>query len=157
MTGESDPETIGHARRGLFELYRRQGRRVWVQGSGHSMRPLIPPGGWLLVEFGAVPDGVGEIIVFAHQGMLVAHRVVVYDGAALNMTVTTKGDSQLSFDPPLPVGDVIGVVRAVRRAPHSRVYTIACSGAVALLAGWLSRTSARAAGRLRIFVLGHGR
>ena len=147
MTAESDPETIEHARRGLFELYRRQGRRVWVQGSGRSMRPLIPPGSWLLVDFGAVPERVGEVVVFAHRANVVAHRVVVSEGTALDMMLTTKGDSQLSFDPPLPVSDVIGVVRAVRRAPHSRVYAIGCTGPVALLAGWLSRTSARAAGR----------
>jgi hypothetical protein len=150
VTAEPTPVSIEHARLGLFELYRRQGKQVWVQASGESMRPLISPGAWLLVDFGVAPTRVGEIVIFARQTTVVAHRVVVDTRGSSGRTLTTKGDPQLHFDPPLAAGDVIGVVRAVRRGPRARIHTLGCSGFTAELAGRLSGLSGRVAGRLRI-------
>lgn len=119
------------ARQGLLAIYAREGRREWIGARGHSMRPLIGPSAWMLVEFGPPRVTVGEIVLFRSGAQLVAHRVV---GRHRDGRLITKGDSRLIFDPPVRADDIVGVVRAVRRRPGTNGNTTACTGTVALVA-----------------------
>lgn len=137
MSGEAQ------ARLGLFTVYRAQGRRVWVQAGGTSMRPLIRAGDWLEMQFGAQPQRPGAVILLARGTLFIAHRVIRLDGDVLYL----KGDAELRFDPPVDRDDVFGVVLR-RRRDGRRARTAACSGLSSLLAAGVSTAVGRLAGRL---------
>ena len=67
---------LHQARRSTFEEYRRRRISTWIGPRGTSMRPLIGPGTWMQVEFGAAEISVGDMILFPLGDILVAHRVV---------------------------------------------------------------------------------
>ncbi len=123
------------ARRGLFEVYRREHRNVWIQASGASMRPLIPPGEWMLVAFGEQPKRAGEIVLFDNGMQVVAHRVVAKQGGGL---LVTKGDASRSFDRPLSPETALGIVRARRRSETVVARRTGCTGGSAFLIAKLS-------------------
>ncbi len=123
---EPGPTMLAAARRGLFQLYREQNATVWIEATGVSMLPSIRSGMWLLVEFGPPELAVGEIALFARGDTIVAHRIVRrHRGGDV---VVCKGDARLEFDRPVPVGDVLGVVRGVRRSRDGATETAGCSG-----------------------------
>jgi Peptidase S24-like len=129
-------ELLGTARRGLFELYRLQRTCAWVEATGTSMLPSIETGTRLLVEFGAPEPLVGEIAVFPLRDKIVVHRVVRRRPG----TLICKGDARLEFDPPVPLGSVLGTVRALRRpGQEDDGDTELCSGPRAVA---LARSSA---------------
>ncbi len=93
-------------------------------GSPHaatSIRSLIPPGARLLVAFGALPAGVGEIIVFAQGERLIAHRVVAWRRSG----PIAKGDAEAFCDAPLEREHILGVVRALGATPTRRPAALA--------------------------------
>ena len=69
-----DPRDL--ARLAMLETWRRDGAEAWIEATGGSMLPLIHPGDRLLVGFGAHPAVQGDVILFRHGGLVVAHRVV---------------------------------------------------------------------------------
>jgi hypothetical protein len=111
------------------------------------MRPLIPPGTWMLVEFGARPEGTGEVVVLRAGDEIVAHRVVATSRREARIVLVTKGDAEPYCDAPVPLEDVIGVVRALRRAPGGRLTTLGCAGRSARMLGRISGWSGRSARR----------
>jgi hypothetical protein len=132
-----------HARRAAFEDYRQQGAHVWIGPRGTSMRPLIGPETKLLVEFGSVAAEIGDIIVFPLGDILVAHRLVARRQRQGADVLLAKGDAEPYFDPPVQPGDLLGVVRALRRRGAVPATNLGC-------AGWSARLIARisyAAGR----------
>jgi hypothetical protein len=137
---------LPHARRATFEVYRRQGDSVWVQAQGGSMRPWIEPGSWMLVEFGAIPAGVGELVLFPQGERIVAHRVVARRNRPGGALLLTKGDAEPYCDAPLVPAEILGVVRALRHRPNVRATRAGCRGfsarAVARLSWWSSRGAA---------------
>jgi phage repressor protein C with HTH and peptisase S24 domain len=89
----------------------RSGGRERLTLRGDSMAPTFTAGDVLEV---APLDGAprpGEVVVAAHGGVLVAHRVLRVDGSA----VWLRGDAARAADPPLPIGAVIGRVVGSRR------------------------------------------
>jgi hypothetical protein len=136
------------ARRALFEDDRRRRASRWIEARGASMRPLIAPGTWMLVDFGARPSGNGEIVLLGLGDVIVAHRVVATVRDATGTFVVTKGDAEPYCDAPASVEDVIGVVRALRRAPEGRATTLGCAGPsarmIAHISGWSGRSVRRA-------------
>jgi hypothetical protein len=132
---------LPQARRAVFELYRRQAARVWIEAQGASMRPLIGPGTWMQVAFGAQPRGVGEIVLFARGDRLVAHRVVAWARPPDRGLLLAKGDAEAYADPPLRSRDVMGVVRALRQGPEEPVSSVGCTGRLAFAVAQLSRWS----------------
>jgi hypothetical protein len=134
------PEAV----RATFEIYRRAGDQAWVVAHGDSMRPLIPPGARLLVEFGALPAGVGEIIVFAQGERLIAHRVVAWRWSS----PIAKGDAEAFCDAPLDHENILGVVRALRRGPREPASSLGCTGrfarVIARVSWWCGRSAALA-------------
>lgn len=135
------------ARRALFTIYRQQAASAWVEAHGQSMQPLIRPGDWMLVEFGALPTAVGEIVLFSRGDMLVAHRVVAYHHRMAS--VVAKGDAEPYCDPPLGAADMLGVVRALRHGPHSSPSDAGCRGPSARAIARVSRWSGRGAALAR--------
>ena len=123
------------ARRAAFEDYRRQGARVWIGPRGTSMRPLIGAQTKLLVEFGAAAE-IGDIIVFPLGDILVAHRLVARRQRQGVEILIAKGDAEPYFDPPIQLGDLLGVVRARRRNGTAPAASLGC-------AGWTARVIAR--------------
>jgi hypothetical protein len=103
------------ARRAVFEEYRRQGSSIWLRPRGASMRPLIDSETLLLVEFGATAAEPGDIILFPRGDILVAHRLVARQPRQGVEMLIAKGDAEPYFDPPVRPGDLLGVVRALRR------------------------------------------
>ena len=132
----SDPDEIylPAAQRGLLKAYRRQGRSAWIQATGRSMWPLLAPGDWLLVDFGREPRRTGDVVLFDDGGRIVAHRVVAL--RPQRAQILTKGDGSLGFDRPRATADVLGVIRARRRAGRSHSQSAGCTGI-------LARTAAR--------------
>ena len=143
------------ARRALFEDDRRRGAARWVEARGGSMRPLIGPGTWMLVDFASRPGAEGEIVLLPLGDEIVAHRVVGKVGRDTGTFVVTKGDAEPYCDAAVAAEDVIGVVRALRRGRRGRVTTLGCAGvparAIARISLWSAR-SARRAPRLGAFL-----
>jgi hypothetical protein len=137
------------ARRALFEDDRRHGASRWIEARGVSMRPLIAPGTWMLVDFGTRPGGTGEIALLRLGDVIVAHRVVATIRRETGTFLVTKGDAEPYCDAPVSVEDVIGVVRALRRAPGGRATTLGCAGRPARMIGRISGWSGRSAMRAR--------
>lgn len=128
------------ARRALFETYRQQMASVWIEARGSSMRPLIDPGAWMLVEFGALPVDLGEIILFSHDERLIAHRVVAQRQDQDTSCLIAKGDAEPYCDAPVRCADVLGVVRALRYGPGGYPTRVGCVGrftrAIARISRW---------------------
>ena len=137
-----DPRVV--ARAGLLESYRSDGRTTWLEATGRSMEPLIPAGSQLLVEFGAISERVGDIILFRRASGAVAHRVVGRRRIGDRQLLVAKGDGEALADPPFPPDDVLGVVREVR-LPDGRSGGIAISRRRGAALGRISWTSARVA------------
>jgi hypothetical protein len=138
-------ELLPLARRALFEEDRRRGASRWIEARGASMRPLIAPGTWMLVDFGARPADTGEIVVLPVGDVIVAHRVVGTIRRERRTFLMTKGDAEPYCDAPVPLEDVIGVVRALRRARGARPTTLGCAGRPARMIGRISGWSGRSA------------
>jgi len=125
------------ARRVAFEDYRRQGACVWIKPRGTSMRPLIGAKTKLLVEFGAA-GAIGDIVVFPLGDILVAHRLVARRQRQGIEVLHTKGDAEPYFDPPIQPGDLLGVVRTLRRSAARPATSLGCTG---WAARWIARIS----------------
>jgi hypothetical protein len=107
------------------------------------MLPVIAPGSWLAVDFGAAPR-VGDVTLVPEGGRLVAHRVVRVSEGML----VTKGDAEGYADAPVSAADAIGVVRTIRRRGTPRATTRGLAGprarALAGVSGFGGRCAARA-------------
>lgn len=138
-----------HARRLTFEDYRRRHITAWIGPRGTSMRPLIGADTWLHVEFGATGIAIGDIILFPLGDMLVAHRVVAQRQRHAQIIVIPKGDAEPFCDARVPIDNVIGVVRALRRGRDGAISSFGCVGAPARLIARVSRLHGRAANGTR--------
>lgn len=136
---------------GLYRSYGRTGRRVWLETRGTSMHPLAGPGGRMLVEFGATPSRVGEVVLFERRETIVAHRIVGRRRRDGDEQLIVKGDAEAYFDPPIGREDVLGVVRGLRRGAAGPVRRRGLDGrssrVIAQVSRWTGR-GARAARRL---------
>ncbi len=132
------------ARRAAFEDYRRQGASVWIEPRGTSMRPLIGAQTKLLVEFGAASE-IGDIIVFPLGNILVAHRLVARRQRQGVAVLLAKGDAEPYFDPPVQPGELLGVVRALRRSGAVAATGLGCRGWTARLIARISYAAGRSA------------
>lgn len=142
---EPEPTPIGPARRALFERYRDRRETAWVQATGWSMTPLIDPGDWLQVEFGAGGARPGSIVLFTVGDDVVSHRVLWRRAGRL----VTKGDGTTWLDRPVATSQLLGVVRAARRGPDGEPDSSGCRGPRAAAVTLLSAVTAAAAGMTR--------
>jgi len=158
--GETE-HTRAAARRALFELYRERGDCVWVEATGSSMLPFIRDGFWLLVDFGLREARLGEIAVFPCGDRIVGHRVVRGSQSHGVGVLATKGDARLEFDPPVPAGELLGVVRGLRRTRDGATAAGACRGpgalSLALISAGIGHAANAAGPRARRLLRGGAR
>jgi hypothetical protein len=92
------------------------GRLGTVRVLGDSMRPTVPPGSLLCVEFDPKGLGRGDLVLFRQADYLAVHRLVGYaardDGRPV---LRTRGDNVPAFDPAVDPARVIGRVIAIER------------------------------------------
>ncbi len=130
---------------GLYLGYRDAGTEAWLETRGTSMRPLVGPGGRMLVAFGATPARVGEVVVFERHNGIVAHRLVGSRRRDGREQLIVKGDNEAYFDSPIGPDDVLGVVRGVRRDASGPVSRRGLDGRTAQLIAGISRSAGRGA------------
>lgn len=133
------------ARRATFEDYRQRNVTTWIAPHGASMRPLIGPATWMLVEFGAADVSVGDVVLFPLGNVLVAHRVVARVERQGQPRLITKGDAEPFYDAPVPPASVIGVARALRQGRDGPSTRFGCTGRSARGIARVSRLHGRAA------------
>lgn len=128
--------------RTICEIYRLQHITAWVRPSGRSMRPLIGADAWALVEFGARPAQLGEIVLFGRSDIVIAHRLVAWHPGG---RLVAKGDAEAYCDEPCAPEDILGVVRALRNRASGPGSTNGCAGRPSRLIARISWQSGRAA------------
>ena len=117
------------------------------------MRPLVGAGSRMLVDFGASPPRIGEIVVFERGDRIVAHRIVDRRQRDGREQLLVKGDAEAYFDPPIGRDDVLGIVRGVSRGATDRPARRGVSGrssrVIARVSRWTGR-GARVARRIAV-------
>ena len=88
--------------------------RPWrLRLTGHSMTPTIREGDDLLVVPQSGDARLGDVVVFPHREILVAHRVI-----GTGATLLTAGDASRGAREEVAARDVLGTVVEVRRREH---------------------------------------
>lgn len=89
---------------------------VRLRVSGTSMAPAVRPGDLLSVE-ATEPYQVcpGEIVVFAREGRLIAHRMVARTEDVTGSYLVTRGDRVRRNDPPVSSAELVGRVTGIER------------------------------------------
>ncbi len=142
--------TAAVARRAVMEHWRDARTTESIEATGSSMVPFIRSGDHLVVEFGPSAPHHGDVVVFAGDGIIVAHRVVAVTAGAgpSEQMLITKGDGEPYATEALRTSHLLGIVRAVDRdgLPETRGLGDRSGRAAALLsrtAGILERASRR--------------
>jgi hypothetical protein len=78
--------------------------------TGNSMKPTVRDGDELFVVPQTSKPRFGDVIVFAHQGILVAHRVI---GVA--QEILTAGDASRGMREHVRESEILGTATHVRR------------------------------------------
>lgn len=109
--------------------------------SGTSMLPTLRSGERITVRLDP-PPSVGDVVVFTdHRGLTVVHRLV----AKLPGRSICLGDNRRTFDPPVGLGQVVGVAVTVVDADGSeRSLTRTRGRGWVVLAGRCATAAARA-------------
>ena len=107
------------------------GRSGVVRVLGESMRPILPPGSLLHVDFAPAGLRRGDLVLFRHGELLAVHRLLYRTRDREGRPrLRTRGDNVLALDPAVDPERVIGRVVALRRdgiwrdltRPPARVY-----------------------------------
>jgi signal peptidase I len=88
-----------------------------LQVTGHSMLPTIWPGDVLLAQrcdFGGIRPG--EIVLYARESRLVAHRVISKGAHLEGPFLVTQGDTSPTQDSPVSPAEFLGRVSIIIRA-----------------------------------------
>jgi signal peptidase len=110
----------------IADVARRFGE-VRLKVTGTSMLPSLWPGDILTVRRQGTAEILpGEVVMFARQGHLVAHRVVERTLCQDRTQWVTRGDSVGSNDAPVSSHELLGRVTAIERGsrrltPHQSV------------------------------------
>jgi signal peptidase I len=85
---------------------------VRLQVTGWSMFPMVRPGDELVVDQTGRSEVVpGDIVLFAREQRLFAHRVVANHGSGM----LTRGDAMPAPDPPVGESELLGRVSLITR------------------------------------------
>ena len=129
--------------------------RLRLRVTGASMLPAVWPGDILSVRSHDVVEALpGDIVLFAREGRLVAHRVVERTLCEDRIQWVTRGDSVGGNDAPVSSHQLLGRVTAIERGsrqitPHQSV--------ASRLASWIlcrSELATQALLRVRSWGLG---
>jgi hypothetical protein len=111
----ADPYRPPDDLRARVELLRKGGHEIESVVEGRSMEPAIPLGARIRIMPAQRAPAVGTTAAIVTPGGLVAHRVIGRGRLPWNRRfVLTQGDGTVFCDPPIPVGLVLGEVRAWR-------------------------------------------
>lgn len=89
---------------------------VRLRVSGTSMVPSILPGDVISVRHaGPFEVSPGEIVLYAREGRLFAHRVVTRAGSPERPFLITRGDRHYHTDPPVYSSELLGQVHFIER------------------------------------------
>jgi signal peptidase I len=108
------------------EVLRSSGR-LRLRATGASMLPAVWPGDILSVRSHDSAEALpGDIVLFAREGRLVAHRVVERSLCQDRIQWVTRGDSVEGNDAPVSSHELLGRVTAIERGsrrltPHQSV------------------------------------
>src|SRR5262249_52951123 len=93
-------------------LLSKTGRPIVTTIRGQSMGASIVDGSLVRVQPSAGDEcSVGDIVVFAVNGTLIAHRVVHRGtGPRLGRFILTQGAGRVQCDPPIEIESILGVV-----------------------------------------------
>jgi len=150
--GSTARETLGCEL--AAEVLRSSGR-LRLRATGASMLPAVWPGDILSVRSHDVVEALpGDIVLFAREGRLVAHRVVERTLCEDRIQWVTRGDSVGGNDAPVSSHQLLGRVTAIERGsrqitPHQSV--------ASRLASWIlcrSELATQALLRVRSWGLG---
>jgi signal peptidase I len=115
VTGYHNP-CIAAARHALVADVLRRFGRVQVRATGNSMRPAIRPGDILLIVRCPLQRiEPGDVVVFARDARLFAHRLIEKCAGPDGSSMVTRGDSNWDMDLPVTVDQLLGKVIAVER------------------------------------------
>ena len=90
--------------------------RVRLRVSGTSMAPAIRPGDLLSVEAAKLEQvSPGEIVVFAREGRLIAHRLVAKTETTGERYLVTRGDRTRRNDFLVSSAELVGRVTSIER------------------------------------------
>ena len=109
-----------------------EGRHL-IPISGRSMLPTIHDGDHALVSHGCAGVRPGDVVVFRHEGTLIAHRVLRIEHSNDGPIFVTKGDNVPRLDPHFSAGEIVGRVLAIERNGR----TMSLDTAAWRLSGWL--------------------
>ena len=99
----------------------RAGRDVRLRVTGSSMLPSIWPHDTLFIRTtGDSPPSIGEIVLYARAGRLIAHRVYRRIDDAGGVRFETRGDALPASDAPVILSEILGIVTAIVRASRER-------------------------------------
>jgi hypothetical protein len=102
------------------EVLRSSGR-LHLRATGASMLPVVWPGDILSVRNHDTAEALpGDIVLFAREGRLVAHRVVERTLCQDRIQWVTRGDSVSDNDAPVSSHELLGRVTAIVRG-HRRI------------------------------------
>jgi signal peptidase I len=88
-----------------------------LEVTGLSMLPSVRPGDILFIERRDMREiAAGDIVLFARQGKLVAHRVLCKTTVGGMSHAITRGDGLLLPDDPVSPTELLGSVRHIVRA-----------------------------------------
>jgi hypothetical protein len=115
---QTDPRDSEHALKcELAAQVLRSFGTLRLEVTGLSMLPSVWPGDILFIErCGMGKIAARDIILFARQGKLVAHRVLYKTAVGDKPHAITQGDGLLSPDDPVSPTELLGSVRHILRA-----------------------------------------
>jgi Peptidase S24-like len=115
---------------------------------GTSMVPSILPGDLISVQRAMVSEiSSGEIVLYAREGRMFAHRVVSCTRSPQHSLLITRGDLLRHDDPPVSSSELLGKVTAIERGDREVKTTLQPGGFThpfAYLMSRLLQTSDRA-------------
>jgi signal peptidase I len=110
------PEIVHAAKCELAEKTLRLFGSLRLRVTGFSMLPSVWPGDLLLIHRREIEQIYpGDIVLFARQGRLIAHRVVFKTDDLEAPSLITRGDARPSQDSAIGPAQLLGKVSAVLR------------------------------------------
>jgi signal peptidase I len=84
---------------------------------GTSMAPSILPGDFISVQRAILPEiSSGEIVLYAREGRIFAHRAVGRTSDSEHALLITRGDRLRHNDPPVSSSELLGKVISIQRS-----------------------------------------
>ena len=95
------------------------GKKIALRVSGRSMHPLMREGDPIHIEK-CDPRALssGDIITFKKDDVYVTHRLLWVLRKGDTIRFITKGDNEITLDPPVSPGQILGKVVDLGRADH---------------------------------------